>query len=341
MSVFRKARIQLTLWYTLILMIVSLSLSSIYYVRTTHMLEIEYERIENRIKRDDLPEFPMPPPKNFPRKLEVLEDDFSGVTQFLQRQLFFTNAFVFLLGLSASYFLSGKTLRPIRISLQQQEQFVADAAHELKTPLTALKTSLEVSLLDNTLPKNAQKVLTDNLEDVASLIGLTENLLVLARGNEATVPYEFTQVDLHKVIERSLKHIRPLAKNKKIMIDFKTTGKDCKTLGNETALMEVMLILLDNAVKYSEKSSQVEIVLERKNKQVQVSLRDFGAGISKESLPHIFERFYRGDLSRTKQKVAGYGLGLSVAQKIMHQHNGSVQVLSTLGKGTTFTLLFS
>ena len=228
---------------------------------------------------------------------------------------------------------------PIQESLEKQKRFIADASHELRTPLTALKTSLEVSLLDKKLNLSARKVLQDNLKDINSLTSLTENLLSLARVDDNNFQLSFQKLELKNIIEKAINHITPLAKKKNI--DIKVSGLNNQLLqGNENALVEVMMIVLDNAIKYSSPKTIIKVSVEKKGKNLLLKIKDQGIGISKDNLPFIFDRFYRAESSRTKQTKTGYGLGLSVAQKIMNQHSGQILVESKVNRGSIFTLVF-
>ncbi|MBT4123849.1 MAG: HAMP domain-containing histidine kinase [Candidatus Pacebacteria bacterium] len=337
MKQFIDAKIKLTIWYTMILMIVSIFLSGTYYLRTVNMLEGQYRQIEMRFSEKGVP--PKSFPKHVPRKLQLLEDDFFIISNYLKKQLFLINGLVFLLGATASYFLAGKTLIPIQESLEKQKRFIADASHELRTPLTALKTSLEVSLLDKKLNLSARKVLQDNLKDINSLTSLTENLLSLARVDDNNFQLSFQKLELKNIIEKAINHITPLAKKKNI--DIKVSGLNNQLLqGNENALVEVMMIVLDNAIKYSSPKTIIKVSVEKKGKNLLLKIKDQGIGISKDNLPFIFDRFYRAESSRTKQTKTGYGLGLSVAQKIMNQHSGQILVESKVNRGSIFTLVF-
>jgi two-component system sensor histidine kinase CiaH len=334
MKQFVKARLRLTTWYTTILLMVSLFLSGIYYSRTIRMIELQYHQIENR--------FTDRPPMGgrglgFQERLELLDDEFTSIQDFLKKQLFIINGFVFLIGGFSSYFLAGKTLYPIQKSLEKQKSFVANAAHELKTPLTAIKTSLEVSLMSKKINSESKKIIKENLEDVDSLTRLTENLLSLARIEEDDFVLSFENVDLSKVVSRAVGHVRPLAKlkNIKIIVSHK---KNLSIFGNEDALVEVLMVILDNAIKYSNKDTTIKLVIGNKGKKNFIKVIDQGMGIDKKHLSQIFDRFYRVDQARVNH--SGYGLGLSVAKKIMNQHDGSIDVESTLAKGSTFTLVF-
>jgi len=336
MKEFKTAKIKLSLWYTVVILFISLLLSSMYYLRTIQVLRIQYQQIELKIGEGR--NFRNQPLSHNPKRLEYLEEDFANFETLLQKQLLIINVLVMIAGGTASYFLAGKTLLPIQEYLKKQKRFIADAAHELKTPLTALKTSLEVELLDKKLNQSSKKVLKNNLKDVDSLASLTENLLSLARIDDKKFVLDFEKVELKKVIKRSVAHIMPLANKKKIKI--KTSNVNQSISGNENSLVEAVMIILDNAIKYSDKNTNIKIIGKSQKNKTILKIIDQGIGMDEKHLSQIFDRFYRVEESRTNIDRKGYGLGLAVAKKIIDQHGGKITVESKLNKGSIFTLVF-
>ena len=322
----------MTLWYVLIIFFISSLLSGLYYLRTIQILTFQTHRIERRFDAENF----FPP--GFPRPdLEFIQTEFALARRQLISQIITINLFILSLSGLASFFLATVTLRPIQEALEEQKRFVADAAHELKTPITALKTSLEVNLMDKKTPKSAQKILKDNLVDVNSLESLTKSLLTLASFDRHQ-PFVKRPVLLKNIINRSLRHISALATQKKIKIIKKISTNSHQIYGDENSLVELLIILLDNAVKYSPARSRITLVAKTRAKMVNLSVSDHGIGISLDHLPHIFDRFYQIDQSRSKSSGSGYGLGLSVAKTIASSHQGHIFVKSKLGSGTTFTV---
>jgi len=237
----------------------------------------------------------------------------------------------------AGYFLAGKTLKPIEVTMEEQKKFVADASHELRTPLTALKTTMEVTLRDKKMSLvEAKKVLQDNLDEVNGLQSLSDKLLSLTRYQSNGQNLIFEDIDITEVIQNAHRKILPLVKEKEIELKIKV--KSQKLWANEESLEEMLLIFLDNAVKYTPPKGRVTISTRPDKKYLLLEIKDTGIGIDKKDLSHIFDRFYRADQSRSKSKVAGFGLGLSLAKRIIEIHKGTVEVESVLGKGTTFTI---
>lgn len=348
-TMFKSARVKLTAWYLLIIMTISLSFSGVIYrVETLELDRVERAqrlRIERGLperfrvipfnQQDDLPNF-------FRLDPALIEETKSRLVLFLVM----INSVILVTSALAGYFLAGRTLEPIENSLEEQKRFVADASHELRTPLTALKTSLEVALRDKKMTlTDAKKVLDDNLEEVENLKSLSDKLLSLARYQSNGHSLSFKEVNIKEVVEKAIKKITPLAKEKEIGLESKVAFRrnssmqaSQKLMGNEESLEEMLLIFLDNGVKYTPKGGKVAVETLVSGKWLVVRVKDTGIGIAKDELPHIFDRFYRAEQSRSKEKVSGFGLGLSLAKKIIEIHKGTVEVESVLGKGTSFTI---
>ncbi|HUD09353.1 MAG TPA: HAMP domain-containing sensor histidine kinase [Patescibacteria group bacterium] len=251
--------------------------------------------------------------------------------------LFGVNVIILFLSALAGYFLAGRTLRPIKKMLDEQNRFITDASHELNTPLTALKTSLEVNLRDKKMNLDkARKVLSSNLEDVNTLQSLSEELMALIMYQKQNGNFKITKVDLTNIIKTTTEQVKPLAVKKRITI--KVDASKAFVMGDEKSLKELFVILLDNAIKYTDGHSPISLMIRKDDSDVNILVKDGGVGIKKEDLPHIFDRFYRADRSRSRQRVGGYGLGLSIAKRIVTLHNGSIRVESGIDKGSVFTV---
>lgn len=307
---FKEARIKLTLYYLVIIMVINVFFSLIIYRGAT----TELRRIES------LQHIRRPTPFNIAIEPEIVEETKRRIAYSL------VSLNMFILGIAGvgSYFLAGKTLAPIKKNLDDQKDFVSNASHELRTPLTSLKTEIEVGLRDKKMTlTEAKRLLVSNLEEVNKMQRLSNYLLVLNRYQSRNGNIIFTNVDLKKIA------LTAIGKNK-VKADLKRSFVN----GNEDSLIELVKILLDNAFKYSGKNTKVEVVVEEKTLEV----KDSGVGISLEDLPKIFDRFYRGDKSRSKD---GYGLGLSIAKQIADIHGAKLTVESKPGKGSSFKVLFS
>lgn len=247
--------------------------------------------------------------------------------------LLYANILVLLIGGAGSYALARRTIRPIEKAHEAQSRFTSDASHELRTPLAAMKAELEVALRDSSATKkDLAEVLQSNLEEVEKLSRLSDMLLNLSRLDHDKL--ERTAVDLADITKDVLKRYNK--PTKRIAIK---TSKQSLVEGNEPALLELISVLVDNALKYSPADSLVSITIGRQNRHATFEISNAGPGISEDKLPHIFDRFYRADTSRTKQAQDGYGLGLSLAKKIVEIHRGELTVTSTPGVSTVFSVV--
>ncbi len=344
---FRKARIKLTAWYLLIIMVVSLLFSATIYLGINrelsrieaqqklrlaaeqHGLILFFE--EFRQQRQHLG-LSVPPPL-IPINPEMIAQARLRLTS----TLVLVNLGILILAGIAGYFLAGKTLRPIQEMVDDQNRFITDASHELRTPLTSLRTELDVALRDKKLVlADARNILKSNLEEVISLQALSDRLLKLTQYQNGGSKLIKKPLMLTEVIDRALKKISPLAKQKEIFIINKT--KNYSLSGEKQSLTELFTIILDNAVKYSPQKGRVTLVSKRRDHRIEVSINDKGVGIAKEDLAHIFDRFYRTESSRSKEKFHGYGLGLAIAKQIVEDHGGSITAASEPKKGSEFTI---
>jgi signal transduction histidine kinase len=331
---FTKVRITLTAWYLLIIMGVSLSFSAfiyrIFYVELQGRLDVIETRLELR-QRGFLPP---------PGQTEYFVADIQEAKEKILFFLAYTNLTILVFSSFAGYFLAGKTLSPIEKSMEEQKRFIADASHELKTPLTALQTSIEVSLRDKKLNlKDSVLTLKESLNDVKNLTNLTNDLLSLTRYQQTGSSLKFEKTDLKKVTVNTVNKILPISKRKNIQIKVNATDVFAKV--NREGIEKLFTILIDNAVKYTPEKGSVSVFLKKQGKHAVWQIKDSGMGISANDLPRIFERFYRTDSSRSKENVAGFGLGLSIAKEIVDLHKGSIWVKSQIGKGSKFNVKLS
>jgi len=337
---FTKARLKLTGWYLLMIMLVSVSFSVVMY----EILTIELDRVERLHKHRQEVEFSAPIFDEVPLELrkrevrmfmidpEVIED--------AKRRLILSLSLInlgILAGSSlAGWFLAGRTLRPIKVMVDEQNRFVTDASHELRTPITSLKTEIEVNLRDKELSENAKKILRSNLEDVNNLQMLSDNLIKLTQYQDNNGNVVAQEISLKDIVDDASRKVANFAKNKKIEIVNKTTDREVSV--NEQSFREALVILIDNAIKYSPKDKKIVISSKVKNNLIYLEVKDQGIGINEKDLPYIFDRFYRADESRTKKDVDGFGLGLSIAKQIIERHKGTITVTSKVGSGTSFVI---
>jgi signal transduction histidine kinase len=262
------------------------------------------------------------------------------ITEIQQRVIFglgIINVIIFITSGALGYFLAGKTLRPIKEMVEEQNRFISDASHEFRTPLTALKSSLEVNLRDKNLNLDeAKKIISESIEDVNKLQLLSDSLLQLTQYKKPEIHSKFEVLSLQQIIKESIKKINPLIQKKNILVKNKTKNINIK--GNKYSLIDLFVIVLDNAVKYSQDKSTIAIKTKKTEKSIFISIKDQGIGIDEKDLEHVFDRFYRSDKARSKSNINGYGLGLSIAKEIINLHKGSINIESKIGKGTTVTV---
>jgi len=331
---FQKARIKLTAWYLLIIMLVSVVFSLVIYSGIDKELGRLERMQEMRFKREQELIFPAPLP---PELRELNSQTVAEARVRLTLTLIFINIGILGIAGISGYFLAGRTLRPIKEMMDEQNRFITDASHELRTPLTSLKTSIEVNLRDKNITLNqTKKLLKSNLDDVEYLRVLSDGLIHLAQYQEPNRNKVFGKVFIRDVIDDAVGKVKIIAEENKIKINLKLEKTEVK--GDKKSLVELFVILLDNAIKYSKQNSLVKISAKKIDNKTVITVSDEGIGIDQKDLPNIFNRFYRAEKSRSKTSTLGYGLGLSIAKKIVEIHSGSISVKSEKNKGTTFTV---
>lgn len=234
--------------------------------------------------------------------------------------------------------LSSRILSPSIRAWKRQQQFVADASHELRTPLAIIKTNLEVLLRhpEHTIESELHW-LGNAYSEVLSTTTLIEDLLTLARADSMEILIEHEEIDLSALVNEVADTVHPLAEDQGKELKLETTEFPCKTVGDIKRLRQLLLILLDNALKYTNAGATIVVTLGCDTNFSQLAVKDTGIGIPPDQLPKIFDRFMRGDSSRHRENQ-GSGLGLSIAKWIVEAHGGSIVVNSMVGKGSTFTV---
>jgi two-component system sensor histidine kinase CiaH len=241
------------------------------------------------------------------------------------------------LALVGGFFLAGRALRPIGNAMERQRAFVADASHELRTPLSLIRANAELLQRHSGKPVRANMpALNDIIRETDALGTLVSQMLTLARADAGKTPFAFTQVALHDLVEDVGKQVKVLADNKGLQLDVRVDGP-ARVRGDEVRLRELLLILLDNAIKFTDAAGTVGLTLEADGGKAVVRVTDSGSGIPPEALPYVFDRFYRADKARSPAE-GGAGLGLAIAKWIVEGHRGSIRVDSYPGRGTTFTV---
>ncbi len=375
MNVFRTIRFKLTLWYSILLLGISLI-----FILSVNII------VANLINRQPAPELTVP---RGPRIIiwENLEKENQELVQSYREHDLQSLRKISLLSIlpltflsfAGGYFISGQLLKPLKNlnksvsevnannlsrkimfddngdeiselirnfnmmierldnSFKSQKQFVENASHEIKTPLTVIKTNFDLALSDKNLKKeNLLSMIETANKSVDFLNNLTEDLLLLSILENKI---EKEKVDIIKIVKDSINQLEYIAEEKEIELALDdTTGKESIKLKiNAHLIQRAVMNLLENAIKYSPKKSDIILELEDSEKEVIIRIKDKGDGISKAEYDKIFERFYRIDKSRSRQS-GGTGLGLAITKKIITSHKGKIEVSSKKGKGSTFAI---
>lgn len=225
-------------------------------------------------------------------------------------------------------------LERLERAFTSQQQFIEDLAHEVKTPLAAIKGELEVTLKRLRTAQDYESVLRSSLEEVNRIIGLSENLLTLARYDSDRVALEKRPLDIGALVREAADHLALPALQRDVSVSV-SVDEPMTVSGDRTKLRHLFLNILDNAVKYSPPQGTVTVTARRDQAWVRIEISDTGAGIPGAELPHVFDRFYRG---KTGLRTGGFGLGLSIARSVAEAHRGKIEVASELSRGTTFTV---
>lgn len=240
---------------------------------------------------------------------------------------------IFLVTALFGYLILRLALAPARAALASQKQFIGNIAHELRTPLSIIKTNTEVRLLDSDVPQRSKEMMRDNLEELDRISDIINNLLslnVLIRPEDIA----FSNIDVGPVVEKMARHLDQLIERKNLHL---TITQDTYTTvwGNATALEQVVLNVLRNAANYTPHGGTIRVSIKPDYQgYVVVAVEDTGEGIAERDLKRIFEPFYRADQSRTRGK-GGSGLGLAIVNELVKIHNGLITIQSAEGKGTS------
>lgn len=236
-----------------------------------------------------------------------------------------------------SLLLSKWILRPVKASWQQQQRFIADASHELKTPLTVIAADVAI------LKRHPEKSIANQSQWIESIEAesehmheLVSDMLLLAHvDSQAREDACLVKVDLSKLVSSNVLQFEPLAYEREITFTS-TIAEGLEVKAEKDKLQRLIGVLFDNAFKYVDEHGSIAISLEKANDKAKLSVSNSGPAIPGEDLPHLFDRFYRSDKARTRNEEQSYGLGLSIAREIAQAYGGEISVASS-EEGTTFT----
>lgn len=274
-------------------------------------------------------------------RISQTTENLDNVQQELFWQLTTGSLFTLILAGIGGFWLTQKAIAPVEQSYQKLQQFTADASHELRNPLTAIQTSIEVMLNhpERIHPKDVKK-LAAIASATEQMTGLTQDLLFLARSTslEMALETEKKSVSLNQVLENLIDLLDPLAIERKISLNYHRLSS-VTILGNHAELSRLFANLLENALYYTPEGGKVHLEIQKYHRYCIVTVEDTGIGIAPEQLPFVFDRFWRADKARSR-RAGGTGLGLAIAQAIAHRHGGKITVNSQVGVGSCFKVFF-
>jgi len=224
----------------------------------------------------------------------------------------------------------------IKRSMESQKRFTADVSHEIRSPLTSLRGSIEVALRKKRPPEEYEEVLRNNLADVIRLTRLMDNLLLLSRAENKILALRRQWFDVKHMLGSVIEGFREKAMVEGLTI-IETYQNELELNGDIELLEQAFSNIIDNGMKYTPRGGNITIKSWEENPFVKILVRDTGIGIPEDHIPHIFERFYRVDREHSK-RLGGTGLGLAITHWIIKAHNGEISVTSAVDKGTEFTI---
>jgi len=263
----------------------------------------------------------------------ISEQQYQDSLASLARILLMISGLGILASAAISAVLARRALKPIQVSLRRQRDFVADAAHELRTPLTIMRTAAELGLAEETIAEQ-QRALEQTLDQNNHLTRLVESLSLLARADSGAIAIERVPVDLSRLVDDSVAAVEMLAEDRDIRLSGNVQS-GIQVLGDEGRLRQLLLILLDNALKYTPAGGAVCATLDAHGGTARLLVRDTGPGIDPADLPRLFERFYRADKARSGP---GTGLGLAIGRWIAEVHHGRIVAANAPDGGAAFTV---
>jgi signal transduction histidine kinase len=233
-----------------------------------------------------------------------------------------------LLATIGGWFLAGRSLAPVKAAFEHQKEFVADASHELRTPLAVIRANAEYLTMEQ--PDNVE--LREIVRETDRLASLVDSLLSLARGDDGG-GHQKQLVDVADEIEDAVASLQHLAGERGVDLTV-STAEDLVVKGHSGQLRQLIVILVDNALRYTPRGGQVHVQAAADGASALITVHDNGMGIPEDALAHVFERFYRADEARNRES-GGSGLGLAIAHELVKQYGGRIEVESAEGVGTT------
>ncbi len=274
---------------------------------------------------------------NGPREGETEQELLTRSIDRLRLQLIVIDGAIIVAIGAAGLWYAFRTLRPIRENVQAQRRFLADASHELRTPLAIMKADFEVALEDDEVGKAARPVLVSGLEEVDHMSAIVDDLLTLSRIDAHQEELVFVELDLGALAAGAVAKLQAMAANGGVRLTMTPPPDPVKVRGDAAHLERALRNVVRNAIEASPPDSEVAVSVTRAGALAAVAVADHGHGIPPEDLAHVFERFYRADAARTRDR-AGSGLGLAIVDWTVRRHGGEAHIVSVVGEGTTVTI---
>lgn len=330
---------RLTLSYLAVIMTLSLIFTGIIYLLSTASLNrpLLPSEEENSSVSVEAPEFGEHSFENTFRKRLERRDNTTRMT--IIYSLVGFNLGIFVIGIFVSRNLAKLTLAPIERAMMKQTQFIFDASHELKTPLTAMLVRNEVALRKKSLPEEkAREVIEKNIEEILKMKELTASMLDVARENGE--PEKSTEISVPEFLADLKEKLAPIARERGVKIETEMNlGKNLRASAAKNTLEQILTIFADNAMKYSGEKI-IYLRAGRRGKNVAFSVKDNGAGVKKEDQKRIFERFYQVDAARTRtEDKTSHGLGLAIAKNLAERQGYKIVLRSSEGHGAEFEVV--
>lgn len=332
LSLFRSARLKLTLFYLGIIVLFNLvvTFSVRVYAEREFLRSNDIQRVEVRDWANRIFESPL----RSDTLADIQADQAEVVREHLNQGLLVINLFALALGGLLSYWFAGRTLRPLEEAHDTQARFTADASHELRTPLANMRLENEVFLRQKHFSETeARELLESNLEEVQRLERLSGNLLSLHQYGQSALTR--SPIRIAHLIETAVSRLDAAAHAKGMHVTSEIAA--ATVLGHRDSLIQLVDILLDNALKYGVQGKEVTITGTKRGNQYIVQVKDKGPGLAAKDLPHVFDRLYRGDKARSNQ-IPGYGLGLALAKEIAQANSAGLSARNNPDKGACFEL---
>ncbi len=313
-NIFQNARIKLTAYYVGIMLIILAIFSSVLIYTVELKLR---ETLSGRIIM-----------------VETEEDPIEHANNTIETIVYSIDGILLLIIAFSSYFLAGRTLKPIQNSLDAQKKFSADASHELRTPLAIIITESEVSLQGNNKQNDFKDIVKSNLEEAKKMSVLVDDLLAISRSENENTTNNFVVSDLHNFIEKIVFKMKSQAENKGLKLEMDEYEKMLVKI-DLNSFERAISNVLQNAIHYT-KDGNIKISLKEESKKALILIKDTGVGINEQDLPYVFDRFYKAEHSRND--LSGSGLGLCISKQIVEQHEGDIKINSTINVGTIVTI---